>query len=219
MNGLVSTTFTLEQKSGFKLERNKDLTFIVIIIDIDWYEKTYRDHFFGHIAQPYAYFTWCITTVFILCTVTIYSIITTLIWADVAIWKRSFNFFCVCGVSHSEMFHLVWFKLQKLVYWCHNLTLLLLTYSWQILFFFSYRVKNVLHMRNACASDSKVLSMEKSVLVGPTVVDVYSLFPSTTNKINQRLILFVFCCCYIMGIHIVRWDIMFIVCSCNGEGL
>ncbi len=35
INGLVSTTFTLEQKSGFKLERNKDLTFIVIIIDID----------------------------------------------------------------------------------------------------------------------------------------------------------------------------------------
>ncbi len=33
------TTFTLEQKSGFKLERNKDLRFIVIIIDIDWYEK------------------------------------------------------------------------------------------------------------------------------------------------------------------------------------
>ncbi len=28
-------TFTLEQKSGFKLERNKDLTFIVINIDID----------------------------------------------------------------------------------------------------------------------------------------------------------------------------------------
>ncbi len=26
----VSKTFTLEQKSGFKLERNKDLTFIVI---------------------------------------------------------------------------------------------------------------------------------------------------------------------------------------------
>ncbi len=35
INGLVSKTFTLEQKSGFKLERNKDLTFIVIIIDID----------------------------------------------------------------------------------------------------------------------------------------------------------------------------------------
>ncbi len=33
INGLVS--FTLEQNSGFKLERNKDLTFIVIIIDID----------------------------------------------------------------------------------------------------------------------------------------------------------------------------------------
>ncbi len=32
---VVSTAFTLEQKSGFKLERNKDLTFIVIIIDID----------------------------------------------------------------------------------------------------------------------------------------------------------------------------------------
>ncbi len=36
------------QKSAFKLEINKDLTFIVIIIDID-YEKNYR----GHIAQPY----------------------------------------------------------------------------------------------------------------------------------------------------------------------
>ncbi len=32
---LLSTTFTLEQKSGFKLKINKDLTFIVIIIDID----------------------------------------------------------------------------------------------------------------------------------------------------------------------------------------
>ncbi len=39
INGLISTTFTLEQKSGFKLERNKDLTFIVIIIDIDLYKK------------------------------------------------------------------------------------------------------------------------------------------------------------------------------------
>ncbi len=53
MNGLVSKTFTLEQTSGFKLERNKDLTFIVIIIDIDWYENNYRDNFLGHIAQPY----------------------------------------------------------------------------------------------------------------------------------------------------------------------
>ncbi len=35
-------SFTLEQKSGFKLERNKDLTLIVIIIDIDWYEKNDR---------------------------------------------------------------------------------------------------------------------------------------------------------------------------------
>ncbi len=35
INGLVFTTFTLEQKSVFKLERNKDLTFIVIIIDTD----------------------------------------------------------------------------------------------------------------------------------------------------------------------------------------
>ncbi len=39
INGLVSTTFTFEQKSGFKLEKNKDFTFIVIIIDIDLYEK------------------------------------------------------------------------------------------------------------------------------------------------------------------------------------
>ncbi len=30
-----SRTFTLEQKSGFKLERNKDFTFIVIIIHMD----------------------------------------------------------------------------------------------------------------------------------------------------------------------------------------
>ncbi len=35
INDLVSTTFTFEQKSGFKLESNKDLTVIVIIIDID----------------------------------------------------------------------------------------------------------------------------------------------------------------------------------------
>ncbi len=33
INDLVSTTFTWEQKSAFKLERNKDLKFIVIIID------------------------------------------------------------------------------------------------------------------------------------------------------------------------------------------
>ncbi len=46
INGLVSTTFTLEQKSIFKLERNKDLTFIVIIIDIDWYEKKLSWSFF-----------------------------------------------------------------------------------------------------------------------------------------------------------------------------
>ncbi len=52
INGMVCTTLILEQNSGFKLERNKDLTFIVIIIDIDWYEKNYRDNFFGHIAQP-----------------------------------------------------------------------------------------------------------------------------------------------------------------------
>ncbi len=50
INCLVSTTFTLEQKSDFKLERNKDLTFIVIIIDIDWYEKNYCDSFLGRIA-------------------------------------------------------------------------------------------------------------------------------------------------------------------------
>ncbi len=36
---------SLEQKYCFKFERNKDLTFIVIIIDIDWYKKNYRDHF------------------------------------------------------------------------------------------------------------------------------------------------------------------------------
>ncbi len=35
INGLVSTTFTFAQKSGFKHERNKDLTCIVIIIDIE----------------------------------------------------------------------------------------------------------------------------------------------------------------------------------------
>ncbi len=45
---------SLEQKSGFKHERNKDLTFIVIIIDIDWYENNYCDNFLGHIAQPYS---------------------------------------------------------------------------------------------------------------------------------------------------------------------
>ncbi len=44
---------SLEQKSSFKHERNKDLTFIVIIIDIDLYENNYRDNFLGHIAQPY----------------------------------------------------------------------------------------------------------------------------------------------------------------------
>ncbi len=67
------------KKYGFKLEINKDLTFIVIIIDIDWYENNYRDNFWGHIAQPYFgaylesdsnypsllleavfFFTWCL---------------------------------------------------------------------------------------------------------------------------------------------------------------
>lgn len=35
INGLVSTAFSWEQKSAFKLERDKDLKVIVIIIDID----------------------------------------------------------------------------------------------------------------------------------------------------------------------------------------
>ncbi len=35
INGLVLTSFTLEQNADFKLEINKDLTFTVIIIDID----------------------------------------------------------------------------------------------------------------------------------------------------------------------------------------
>ncbi len=48
MNGLLYTNFTLEQKSGFKLERNTDLAFNVIIIDIDWYEKNYHDRLLGH---------------------------------------------------------------------------------------------------------------------------------------------------------------------------
>ncbi len=40
INSLVSRTFTLEQKSGFKLERNKDFTFIVIIIHMDMKKKS-----------------------------------------------------------------------------------------------------------------------------------------------------------------------------------
>ncbi len=39
MNGLVSNTFSLEQKYGFKFE--KKLRFDI-----------YRDNFWGHIAQP-----------------------------------------------------------------------------------------------------------------------------------------------------------------------
>ncbi len=35
INHMVLTTFTLEQKPVFKLERNNNLTFIVIIIDIE----------------------------------------------------------------------------------------------------------------------------------------------------------------------------------------
>ncbi len=50
MNDLVSTTLTWEQKSAFKLERNKDWKFIVIIIYL--YEKNYCDNSFAHIAQP-----------------------------------------------------------------------------------------------------------------------------------------------------------------------
>ncbi len=41
----------ISQKSAFKLEWNKNLTFIVIIIDIDWYEKI-QIWIFTHIAQP-----------------------------------------------------------------------------------------------------------------------------------------------------------------------
>ena len=47
VNRLVSSTFTQEQKSDFKFERNNDLTFIVIITDIDWYEKCY--HFWPYL--------------------------------------------------------------------------------------------------------------------------------------------------------------------------
>ena len=35
INPLVSSTFTQKQKPDFKFERNNDLTFIVMIIDID----------------------------------------------------------------------------------------------------------------------------------------------------------------------------------------
>ncbi len=62
MNGLVSTTFSWEQKSGFTFEINKDLTFIMIIIDIDWYLKKYRDNFLGHITQPYITVVWLFVT-------------------------------------------------------------------------------------------------------------------------------------------------------------
>ena len=52
INRLVSSSFTQEQKSNLTFERNNDFKFIVIIIDIDWYEKCYRDNIFGRIAQP-----------------------------------------------------------------------------------------------------------------------------------------------------------------------
>ncbi len=45
---------------GLNLKEIKIWPFIVIIIDIDWYEKNYRDNFFGHIAQPF--FNICNTT-------------------------------------------------------------------------------------------------------------------------------------------------------------
>lgn len=55
----VSSTFIPEKKSSFKLERNKVLAFIMIIIDIDWYEQLYCDNCFGHISQPYmSVFVW-----------------------------------------------------------------------------------------------------------------------------------------------------------------
>ena len=44
INCLVASAFTQEQKSNLKFERNNELTFIVILIDID---------IFPHIAQPY----------------------------------------------------------------------------------------------------------------------------------------------------------------------
>ncbi len=40
---------------GLNLKEIKIWHFIVIIMDIDWYEKNYHDNFFGHIAQPYVY--------------------------------------------------------------------------------------------------------------------------------------------------------------------
>ncbi len=52
INGLDSSTFPLEQKSGFKLERNKDLAFIVWIIDIDWYEKNIVIMFWAILLSP-----------------------------------------------------------------------------------------------------------------------------------------------------------------------
>ena len=50
INRLLSAAFTQEQTSDFKL-RNNDLTFILIIMDIDRYEKVYRDNIFVHIAR------------------------------------------------------------------------------------------------------------------------------------------------------------------------
>ena len=38
INRLLSSTFTQEQKSNLKFERNNDLTFIVVIIDIDLHQ-------------------------------------------------------------------------------------------------------------------------------------------------------------------------------------
>ena len=42
-----ATTFTQEQKSVFKLERNNDVTVIVIIIDIDPFEHFNLDNNLG----------------------------------------------------------------------------------------------------------------------------------------------------------------------------
>ncbi len=82
----VSTTFSLEQKSGFKFERNKDLTFIVIIIDIDWYGKNNRDNSLGHIAQPYVLvncvFFWLCVQIISMCFICVKN-----------------GFVCVCAVS------------------------------------------------------------------------------------------------------------------------
>ncbi len=105
MNGLVSTTFSLEQTSGFKLERNKDLTFIVIIRNIDWYEKNSVIRFWA--ISPSHRLIYLILLGHIKkwkCTISRFVFVyflTYLIMSDATLFKQQLRYHCRRYVSHT----------------------------------------------------------------------------------------------------------------------